>query len=435
MNQHFGTLDWALRSGIYEVNTRQYTAEGTFAAFGKHLPRLRDMGIGILWFMPVTPISKQNRKGSLGSYYACSRYVSVNPEFGNLDDFKELVRNAHAQGFKMLIDWVANHTGCDHEWTTQHPDFYKKNEEGQFYDAHGWEDVIDLDFANKMLWETMVAAMRFWVDECDIDGFRCDMAHLVPLDFWMYARTELDASKKLFWLAETEEAVYHSVFDATYGWELLHSMERLYQNKMSVLEFVDVLNKYETDFPPNALRLLFTSNHDGNSHSGSEWERLGNGAKAFAVLCATWKNSFPLIYSGQELPNTKRLQFFEKDEISWTGYNQLNDFYKTLLQLRATNAALKSCDEKVETRILPVSEPNSIFAFFRKKDEDEVLVVLNLSAGASSFKLLNVNISYALVDVFSGEPFSGSEIILPGWGFKVFSSKKALCLKLFNSVN
>ena len=423
MNQHFGTVDWALGGNIYEVNTRQYTAEGTFVALGKHLPRLREMGIGILWFMPVTPIGLKNRKGTLGSYYACSSYLKVNPEFGSLNDFKALVSEAHSMGFKVLIDWVANHTGCDHEWTSMHPDFYKKNEEGNFYDAHGWDDVIDLDFENKMLWETMVAAMRFWVDECGIDGFRCDMAHLVPLDFWMYARTELDGNKKLFWLAETEDMLYHSVFDATYGWELLHSMERLYKSELSVWEFVDVLNKYGTVFPRNALRLLFTSNHDENSHSGSEWERLGNGAKAFAVLCATWKNALPLIYSGQELPNTKRLQFFEKDEISWTGNNQLNDFYKTLLHLRTSNAALKACDETVETCILHVSDPGSIFAFFSRKDADEVLIILNLSHSACTFSLLNVEGRQTLVEAFNGEPYSGSEMILPGWGFKVFSTK------------
>ena len=423
MNQHFGTVDWAFGGNIYEVNTRQYTAEGTFAAFGKHLPLLREMGIGILWFMPVTPIGLANRKGTLGSYYACSSYVKVNPEFGSLNDFIVLIKEAHLLGFKVLIDWVANHTGCDHEWTTQHPDFYKKNEGGNFYDAHGWVDVIDLDFENKMLWDTMVAAMRFWVDECGIDGFRCDMAHLVPLDFWMYARTELDGRKKLFWLAETDDMLYHSVFDATYGWELLHSMERLYKNEQSVWGFVDVLNKYEAALPPNALRLLFTSNHDENSHSGSEWERLGNGAKAFAVLCATWKNALPLIYSGQELPNTKRLHFFEKDEISWTGNNQLNDFYKTLLHLRTTNAALKACDEAIETSILHVSEPDSIFAFFSKKDADEVLVILNLSHSACTFNLLKVESRQTLVEVFNGEPFSDSEMILPGWGFKVFSTK------------
>ena len=174
----FETVEWAATANVYEVNLRQYTAEGTIAAFQKELPRLRNMGIDILWFMPLTPISIEKRQGSLGSYYACSNYTSVSTEFGTIGDFKELVITAHSLGFKVIIDWVANHTGYDHVWTKQHPDFYKKNNEGNFYCAYGWVDVIDLDYGNRNLWEVMAAEMDFWVKEFDIDGFRCDMAHL-----------------------------------------------------------------------------------------------------------------------------------------------------------------------------------------------------------------------------------------------------------------
>ncbi|MEJ7676918.1 MAG: alpha-amylase family glycosyl hydrolase [Segetibacter sp.] len=385
MATKFKTVDWAATANIYEVNLRQYTPEGTIAAFQKELPRLRDMGIDILWFMPLTPISAEKRQGSLGSYYACSNYISVNKEFGSIEDFKQLVVSAHVQGFKVIIDWVANHTGYDHVWTKEHPEFYKKNNEGNFYDAFGWIDVIDLDYSNRSLWETMVAQMDFWIKECDIDGFRCDMAHLVPLDFWLYARTELEVQKRLFWLAESEVSDYHQVFDATYAWEFLHTIEAVYKNNATLQSLSNVSKKYDTTFPPDALRLFFTSNHDENSHSGSEYERLGDGAKAFAILCATRKNSLPLIYSGQEMPNKKRLKFFDKDAIEWTGDYLLHDFYKILLSLRKTCTALRAGDVQAITVSINTNAPENIFAFTRKHENNMVLVLLNLSGSKMRF--------------------------------------------------
>ncbi|HYE56723.1 MAG TPA: alpha-amylase family glycosyl hydrolase, partial [Chitinophagaceae bacterium] len=209
MSPLFRPLEWSLSTNLYEVNTRQYTPEGTFKAFAPSLHRLKDMGVEVLWFMPITPISKEVRQGTLGSYYACSDYTSINPEFGTLDDFKQIVRQSHELGMKVIIDWVANHTGWDHWWTKTHPGYYIRNAEGKMYDKHGWHDVIDLNYYNHHLRRDMIEAMKFWVAECDIDGFRCDMAHLVPLDFWRAARTELDAVKPLFWLAETETLAYH----------------------------------------------------------------------------------------------------------------------------------------------------------------------------------------------------------------------------------
>ena len=378
MAEQFKTVTWAATANIYEVNVRQYTPEGTFAAFGKELPRLRNMGIDILWFMPVTPISIERRQGTLGSYYASSNYTTINPEFGTIEDFKTVVKSAHDLGFKVIIDWVANHTGWDHVWTKEHPDFYKKNAEGNFYEANGWVDVIDLDYGNQDLRNAMIAAMSFWISECDIDGFRCDMAHLVPLDFWMNARTILESQKKMLWVAECEVPEYHEVFDVTYAWEFLHTMEAVYKNNATIWNLKKVLEKYDVVFPENAIHLLFTSNHDENSHSGSEYERLGDAARTFAVLCITWKNNLPLIYSGQELPNKKRLNFFDKDLIEWTGENLLEDFYKILLNLRKTCKALKTAHDGT-TAFIHTNMPDNIFAFIRKYEENEVLVILNLS--------------------------------------------------------
>ena len=378
--QEFTVVEWANDSNIYEVNLRQYTTEGTFNAFIKELPRLRDMGVEILWFMPITPISREKRLGSLGSYYACSSYVQTNPEFGTVSDFKNLVAAAHELGFKVLIDWVANHTGWDHEWIHTHPAFYRKNLDGHFYDAHGWDDVIDLNYDNEALWLEMIAAMEFWVRECDIDGFRCDMAMLVPLDFWKAARRHLDNIKKLFWLAECEEIHYHEAFDATYTWKWLHKMEAFYRKEIGIDGLDEVLGYYNTMFSPTALRAFFTSNHDENSHSGSEYERLGDSAKAFSVLCCTW-NALPLIYSGQELPNKKRLKFFDKDFIDWDGGCLLHDFFKRLLRLRKNNPALKAGTADVLTQRLHTDANHFVFAFLRtnKVTGNEVLVVINLS--------------------------------------------------------
>ena len=376
----FRPVSWAHGTNIYEINIRQYTEEGTFNSFASALPRLKDMGVKTLWFMPIHPIGKKNRKGTLGSFYSISNYTEVNPEFGSLNDFKLLVKKAHDLDFKVIIDWVANHTAWDNVWIETNPQFFSKNEWGNFRPPYpDWEDVIHLDYSNNQLWTAMINAMKFWIDECDIDGFRCDMAHLVPLDFWKEARLQLDAVKPLFWLAETEEINYHDVFDASYTWEFLHKMEEFSRHETNIAGLESILYKYNTMFPATALRIYFTSNHDENSHSGSEYERMGKFAKAFAVLCAAW-NGIPLVYSGQELPNKKRLKFFDKDSIEWTGNYELHDFYKALLELHSSNPALRAGDIDVKTYRIRTSNDDNIFAFLRSNRKYEVLVFLNLSS-------------------------------------------------------
>jgi alpha-amylase len=422
MNAPFKHVNWIGDTNIYEVNLRQYTREGTFAAFSREMPRLRDMGIETLWFMPITPISVARRKGTLGSYYSCSDYTATNPEFGTVDDFKRLVQSAHAMGFKVIIDWVANHTGWDHRWTREHPEFYRKDQAGNFVELHGWEDVIDLNYDNPGLRAAMVDAMSFWVKQADIDGFRCDMAMLVPLDFWRGAREALDKQKELFWLAECEESIYHEVFDASYTWKFLHKMEALWRHETGLDGLDEVLRSYATEFPPDAIRAYCTSNHDENSHSGTEYERMGDAAKAFAVLCCTW-NGLPLIYSGQELPNLKRLQFFDKDPIAWTGQYALHGFYKALLELRKRNPALRAGDIAATTeRITDGVDIYRCFAFLRKNGENEVVVVLNLSASPLVVPLEKLRPGGIFQQIFGEEALdlaTGGTIELPAWGFAV----------------
>lgn len=406
MSQKNSTVAWASGSNIYEVNIRQYTPEGTLAAFSRHLPRLKDMGVEILWLMPITPISIKTRLGTLGSYYACSSYTDINPEFGTLVDFKKLVDEAHELGFKIIIDWVANHTGWDHRWTTEHPEWYVKNIEGNFTERNGWNDVIDLDYDNRDMRMAMIDAMKFWVTEYKIDGFRCDMAHLVPLDFWVEARAQCDLMAPLFWLAECEEVSYHKVYDASYAWWWMHETEKYAKENASLNDIRQVLHAY-TQYPEGAIKLFFTSNHDENSWNGTEYEKYGNTAKAWAVFTITWQG-MPLIYSGQEIPNTKRLLFFDKDVIEWKEPMALHDFYRTLLQLRKGNKAIR----QGETFILPSQNDNQLMAYLRRNENDVVLVLLNLS-GNDRIKIAVIHewLTGTFRNIFSGLPyhFNGKE--------------------------
>ncbi|GAO45705.1 putative glycosidase [Flavihumibacter petaseus NBRC 106054] len=421
---HFEPLDWVKQTNIYEVNLRQYTPEGTFNAFAKELPRLKDMGAQVIWFMPITPIATEKHKGSLGSYYACSDYMATNPEFGSLDDFKQLVKQAHDLDLKVIIDWVANHTGYGHVWTKTNPEYFKKNEQGQFFDKNGWDDVIDLDYSNIDMRKTMIRAMDFWVKETDIDGFRCDMAMLVPLDFWKDARAALDARKKLFWLAECEEVNYHEAFDATYSWEWMHKTEDFAKGRTDIAGLDSLLHRINEQYPAPAYKVYFTSNHDENSWNGTEFEKYGPAAPALAVFAATW-NGIPMVYSGQELPSHKRLKFFDKDPIEWTGKYELHDFYKTLLHLHSTHPALRAGDAAVTTYRLQTNVNDALFGFLRKNGKDEVLVLLNLSNRDN----LNVDITDDIVqgkfkEIFSGDEhdFSASrQYTIPAWGYRVFT--------------
>ena len=423
MSYDFKPLNWTHNTNIYEVNIRQYTKEGSFKAFGKELPRLKDMGVKTLWFMPITPIAQKNKKGVLGSYYAASDYISINPEFGTLDDFRILVKDAHELGFKVIIDWVANHTGWDHKWTTEHPDYYKKDPAtGDFQIASGMDDIIELNFHNQELVKAMIGAMKFWIEECDIDGFRCDLAFWVELEFWKEARKELDAVKPLFWLGELdpiEHPEYMGTFDAAYTWTWMHKTEDFYKKNLSLDVLDTVLKEYDA-IGDSSMRTWFTSNHDENSWNGSEYEKYGNMAKALAVFSCTW-NGIPLIYSGQELPNLKRLKFFEKDAIEWRENTELHDFYRTLLNLHTNNPALRAGDPETKTEKLTPSDNQHIFAFLRKDGEQQVLVILNFSCTSASFLLDSINGKFRDVFSFKEMEFSNKKSFqLNSWEYLVF---------------
>ncbi len=406
MTNRFKMVDWAHTTNVYEVNVRQYTPEGTFNAFAAHLPRLKAMGVETLWFMPITPIAQKKMKGTMGSYYACSDYTSINPEFGNLDDFKSLVKEAHQLGFKVIIDWVANHTGWDHIWTKTHPEYYKKDTAtGDFHVASGMDDIIELDFENVELRKAMKNAMKFWVEECDIDGFRADLAFWVELNFWKEARVELDNIKPLFWLGEYDELEkpeYGEAFDASYSWTWMHKSKEFYQEHHTVDSLLRTLKRYD-DLGDTTMRAWFTTNHDENSWNGTEYEKYGSMVKILAVFSTTW-NGVPLLYSGQEIGNTKRIAFFDKDVIP-AGSNaaELTTFYQKLLSLKSSNPALRGGDATVQTLRLKVTDAQNVFAYLRKKGDREVLVVFNLSANKDlHFDILDENVKGIYKKIFSG---------------------------------
>lgn len=396
MSIAFPIVSWGNGTNIYEVNVRQYTKEGTFQAFIKHIPRLANMGIDVLWLMPVTPISEEKKQGTYGSYYAASSYTDVHKGYGNAADFKELIQTAHSYGMKVIIDWVANHTGYDHHWTTEHADWYRKDEEGNFTEFYGWIDVIDLNYENEEMRREMIQAMKFWIKEFDIDGFRADMARTVPLDFWIEARAECDTLKPLLWLGECEILEYHEAFDITYGWLAMRGFDKYFQGNMSLDEIKDILVSY-TQYPIGSRKLLFTSNHDENSYHGTEYEKYGVAAKALAAFTCTFPG-IPLIYSGQEKPNLKRLEFFEKDFIDWEGECELQGFYTTLLTLRKKNKALQ---ESASVYILKTDHPDSL-AYICRRQNDKVLVLMNLSNQQITFNVDHPAITGEYIDLFTG---------------------------------
>ncbi|WP_367390639.1 alpha-amylase family glycosyl hydrolase [Lewinella sp. LCG006] len=427
--------DWQKNATIYEVNLRHYTPEGTFNAFASHLPRLKEMGVDILWLMPIHPVSVARRKGGLGSPYAVADYLDVNPDFGTMDDFKALLKAIHDQGMYCIIDWVPNHTGWDNPWITAHPDWYTQDAEGNIVDpinpetgeSWGWTDVADLNYDNPEMRRAMIDAMAFWVKDIGIDGFRVDVAHGVPLDFWEECNSELYQIKPLFMLAESAipDRRNSGGFVMDYGWEMHHLLNEIakYQganrseNKQLVqgnlvdtehqqmepktaLDIDAILAQNKEDYHQGYF-MQFTSNHDENAWAGTEFQRMGDGHLAFAVLTATF-DGMPLLYTGMESAVDKQYEFFEKDEIEWGNYVYA-DFYHKLFDLKHRNEALWNGEAGGELVKIPTGNDENIYAFTREKNGDKVVVIINLSAQEQALKLTGDNFEGTYADLFSGE--------------------------------
>lgn len=380
---------WSRNAVIYEVNVRQYTPEGTLAALQQHVPRLKNLGVDILWLMPVQPIGVKNRKGKLGSYYAIADYTAINPEFGTEADFKAFVNAAHQQGMKVILDWVPNHTAFDHPWIEGHKDYYVTRPDGSIINARDnegrdtdWTDVAELNYDNPQVWRAMIGEMRWWLDSTGIDGFRCDVAGGVPMAFWLEARDSLEASRPdLFMLAEAEDARSHAAFDMTYGWELHHLLNEIARGKKSTAALDGYFAKQDSVFGRGAYRMYFTSNHDENSWQGSEFERMGANHLPAFVLSATAQNSMPLLYTGQEVSLRKRLRFFEKDTVDWNG-SSLASFYRAVFDLKHRQPALANGRWGGAQATLRTTGGDRVYAFTRTQGANTVLVAVNFGDAA-----------------------------------------------------
>jgi cyclomaltodextrinase len=420
--------DWSYNKTIYEVNVRQYTEAGTFTAFETHLERLQELRAGILWFMPIHPIGEKNRLGSLGSYYSVRDYFAVNPEFGSIDEFKSLVDKAHAMGFHVILDWVANHTSWDNSLTLSNPEWYTRDENGDFQPPAGtdYTDVIELDYNQQGLREYMIDAMTFWIQETGIDGFRCDAVSWVPLDFWETAISELKNLKpEILMLAEDDGPQYRNAgFDMTYAWAY-HGfgsgiLKRIVQGASNATGLSNYVISEQNLYSDGHYRMVFTSNHDENSWYGTDLEQFGDAAETFAVLTSLM-NGMPLIYSGQEAGLDKRLLFFDKDKITWQPH-RFAEIYSTLFQLKKENPALWNGVSGGAMQRVATSH-DSVYAFVRRKNGDKIFTVLNLSCQNMNVTLHDTLCTGHYTDVFTGDILSlakGSNLELGEWMYKVY---------------
>ena len=415
---------WIMQGNIYEVNVRQFTAEGTFNAFAKHLNRIKAMGVQTIWFMPINPISKLDRKGTMGSYYAVADYTAVNPEFGTISDWKNLVKTIHSKGMKVIIDWVPNHTGADHRWVTEHPDFFVKDSSGKPAIPFDWTDTRQLDFKNTIMQDSMIAAMKYWLINMGIDGFRCDVAWNVPGSFWTNCIGQLKKIKKdIFMLAEGDKPyLYPSGFDATYPWDMFHMMEKIAKGERPAFGLDSIKQKYDTAYPKNAIEMYFTSNHDENSWNHADFGTFPGSVHApFAVFSQTMVRSVPLIYGGQEEPILRALEFFEKDAMVFKEFKRAK-FYKTLLDLRKRNIALAA---DASFRKINCGDDKAIYSFVREKAGKKVLVILNLSAGEQTVKITDRSLWGNPYNVFMyrREKLINKPWKIEPWGYVVYEYK------------
>lgn len=425
--------EWAKNATIYEINVRQFSPEGTFEGVAKQLNRLKQMGVDIIWLMPIHPISKAKRKGSVGSHYSVADYTAVNPDYGTLDDFKSLVLRAHNSGIKVIIDWVPNHTGWDHPWIQAHPEWYTRvngqiteplNPDGT---STGWTDVADLNYDNREMRRAMVEALDFWVREADLDGYRMDVAGFVPYDFWYELRPALHQRKQLFMLAEWEDPALfkHNAFDMCYGWEFHHVMKRIYKGEVNANQLDTLLAKERREYAVNHLKMRFTSNHDENSWNGTESELFGDAINTFFVLSALI-DGMPLMYNGQESMLDRRLAFFEKDPIDWKKY-QRETFFRLLFELKHQHEALWNGSFGAVSERLRTTRDDAVYAFARRKGKDKVVVVLNLSAETREFTLKAGKCAGNYTDAFLGRPIQlkgKTNFKLAPWEYRVLVVKK-----------
>ena len=419
--------EWSKNATIYQINTRQFTAEGTFRAAEAQLPRLKALGVDILWLMPIHPIGQVQRKGHLGSPYAVADYRAVNPEFGTLADFKHFLDAAHKLGLHVILDWVGNHTAWDNVLVKRHPDWYDHDEHGRFRPTpwYDWDDIIDLDYSRPELRRYMTESLLFWVRDVGVDGFRADAAGLSPLDFWEQAAHELRAVKPVFMLAEWESRDLHArAFDATYAWSWWDALKLIAEGRADTTSLYPYYAWNRKFYPRDAYRMLYTTNHDKNAWEGTEYEIFGAGVNAATVLSFI-SEGIPMIYNGQEAGNTKRLAFFERDPIEWKKNAPEGELLRRLIALKKSTSALRNGADGAVMEPVGNSLPKQVFSFMRGDKNGRVLAVFNLSPQAADVRLLGERVPGRYKDFDNGNADiqleDGSTLKLPAWGYRVFT--------------
>ncbi|MGB8260262.1 MAG: alpha-amylase family glycosyl hydrolase [Terracidiphilus sp.] len=416
--------EWVKDAVLYQINTRQFTPEGTFRAAERELPRLKELGVTILWLMPVNPIGVKNRKGTLGSPYAVEDYLKVNPEFGTLDDLKHFLSAAHALGFHVILDWVANHTAWDNHLVTEHPDWYARNWKGDFMPTpwFDWDDIIDLDYSKPALRKYMTEALLYWVRQ-GFDGFRCDVAGFVPLDFWEEARRQMDRIKPVFLLGEWQSRdLMARSFDAVYGWTWYDDMKAITTGGAKDLGGLYGYYAWNEKFyPHDGITMTFVSNHDKNAWEGTEFEAFGPGLHAAMVLSVVGEG-LPLVYNGQEAGYNHRLAFFERDPIVWKPAPE-GELYRQLFALKKAHSALWNAHWGAHMIPVANSAPAHVLSFVRQNEKDKVLAVINFSAEPQTVSFKDALPAGSYTEYFSGEVTAVTDkttVALPPWGYKVF---------------
>lgn len=426
--------EWLDAAVIYEANLRQGTPSRDLKGLQLQLPRLRDLGVDVVWLMPIHPISEKNRKGTLGSYYAVKDYKAVNPEFGTIDDLREFVRTAHTLGMKVILDEVCNHTGCDNTWVADHPDYYLRDNKGEMFGPFDWTDVYKLDYSNPEVRRQMTDALRFWITEADIDGYRCDVAGEVPTDYWEEARPQLQALKPVMMLAEASKPdLLLKAFDVDYAWPMKDVFNAIAKTKgvnkwaedhgekrpeMTAQDIPALIERQKKEYPAGVLHMNMVTNHDLNSWEGTEFDRFGPATGAFAVLSYTLPG-VPMMYNGQETGFNHALEFFETDSVQpdYTA-NEFTAFYETLNALKHRNRAM---DARVPAEFFQTADED-LLVFTRNSGKDKVTIIANLSNEETPLNIKAKGFGVeGLSDIFTGAAASLPTTLKP-WQYFVFAN-------------
>ena len=403
--------EWSYSAVLYEMNVRQLTPEGTLSAAMEKLEFLRELGIDAIWLMPVYPIGEVNRKGELGSYYSIRDYKAINPEFGTIEDFDAFVEKAHSLGMKVLLDWVANHTARDAKWLQSKPaDWYEREADGSAKVPWDWTDTAKLNYANHDVWRGQIDAMRFWVEKHNVDGFRCDMAMLVPIEFWQEAAQILHAIKPdIFMLAEAEELnLFDRAFNMGYAWEIHHMMCDIAKGGRRVWDLRNTLYADRERYPASAMRMMFTSNHDENSWSGSEWSRFGDALEVMTAHTILWEAAMPLLYTGQEIGYDHSFEFFDKDHIPSYQANAHTELYRKFINLKHSQKALQAGERGGRFIEIENNAKDCLMTFVREKEESRVYAIMNLSPYT-----VHVNMNNGIYAGNYKNAITGEDILLP----------------------